>query len=772
MSVEGFEVLRRPSRPALTPLFVCAMSFWGLCACGYAGGGARESTFSLVLAAAGFLVGVAAVPLIMKRRLRTLALVIAAAAIGFSLGCVQAAQIIQFGAQVEGFSGMVELTALEDGTNNGYGENVLVEAYFETGMTGTFTARCGDVGPMLAGERFYGFAKFEKVDYESDAFAWSEGSHGILKMSSLEPRNAPFPFDVLLAMRKEAIGSIGESDDGHKLLQALVCGYRRNVTGTELYSQFQTCGLAHLVAVSGAHLIIVTGMFASLMRFLRASRQLTVPVLIAVMVAYYVISGMPVSALRAVIMSTLGMLAFMGRRRSSSLNAVGVGVIGLTVAHPATCISAAFVLSVLSTAGIVLFSPLFKSWFEELPALRLPLVADSMSLTLAANILSQLYSCSLFAQLPIISPLANMLAAPFFPIACGTGLVYSLVSQVPGIADVLEGLAVLSSGVLAGAVAMLSRIPFASIPFSIETAEALVVSIATALALWATWPKEVRKAIAFCCPVLMAFLLTSYIYFDRSDAIIALDVGQGDSILVQSRGRYMLIDTGNQDSRLLEQLGRNHITHLDVVLITHADDDHCGSIDALRKAVEVDRIVIAEEMIECDGEAARSLVSRASSSAHEICGVGEGDVFQIGAFSAKVIWPDSFTEEGGNADSLCLRLDYDGDDDGTVDHVALMTGDAEKNELSQMIDAGRVGDVDILKVGHHGSRNGSTEAEMRVLRPEIALISCGAKNRYGHPTQEILGQLSSIGASTFRTDEDGEIRCVLTTERISVSCVD
>lgn len=234
----------------------------------------------------------------------------------------------------------------------------------------------------------------------------------------------------------------------------------------------------------------------------------------------------------------------------------------------------------------------------------------------------------------------------------------------------------------------------------------------------------------------------------------------------------MLIDTGNQDSRLLEQLARNHITHLDVVLITHADDDHCGSIDALRKAVEVDRIVIAEEMIECDGEAARSLVSRASSSAHEICGVGEGDVFQIGAFSAKAIWPDSFTEEGGNADSLCLRLDYDGDDNGTVDHVALMTGDAEKNELSQMIDAGRVGDVDILKVGHHGSRNGSTEAEMQVLRPEIALISCGAKNRYGHPTQEILGQLSSIGASTFRTDEDGEIRCVLTTERISVSCVD
>ena len=151
-------------------------------------------------------------------------------------------------------------------------------------------------------------------------------------------------------------------------------------------------------------------------------------------------------------------------------------------------------------------------------------------------------------------------------------------------------------------------------------------------------------------------------------------------------------------------------------------------------------------------------------------GLEEGDEFRVGAFTATVVWPHVFTEDGGNADSLCLLLRYDGDDDGSVDFTVLLTGDAEKDELAKMIESGAVGNVDVLKVGHHGSRNGSTEGEIRALSPEVALISCGAHNRYGHPTLEILDQLERVGAKTFRTDEDGAVRCLFAFDSITVEC--
>jgi len=320
-------------------------------------------------------------------------------------------------------------------------------------------------------------------------------------------------------------------------------------------------------------------------------------------------------------------------------------------------------------------------------------------------------------------------------------------------------------------VRLLALIPYASIPFSIETPRALAVSFAAAFALWAWWPRRLRHivSIATACgaAVILAFVLVPPFTGDR---VVMLDVGQGDSFLVQSRGESMLVDTGNQDTALLDQLARCRLAHIGAVLITHADDDHRGSLDALRKAVEVDRIVVARDMLTCDDVSARSLREEAAIAARDVVGVQKGDSFSIGAFRVRVVWPASFTEGGGNADSLCVVLEYDGDADGVTDWTALMTGDAEKDQLRAMIDEGSIGDIDLLKVGHHGSRNGSTAEEVQTLDPEIALISCGVHNRYGHPARETLDMLSDAGAVIYRSDVNGQVRCLLTSESISVEC--
>jgi competence protein ComEC len=257
-----------------------------------------------------------------------------------------------------------------------------------------------------------------------------------------------------------------------------------------------------------------------------------------------------------------------------------------------------------------------------------------------------------------------------------------------------------------------------------------------------------------------AFLVPSAL--QPRDAVVLIDVGQGDSLLVRSGGQTLLIDTGNQDAKLKAYLAENRIAHLDSILITHADDDHCGSLDVVRSCTECERVLVAADMKGCADDSCTALMEESKATAREVVGLNRGDRFRVGSCEFEVIWPQRFADNGGNADSLCVSMSYDGDGDGQSDVVALFTGDAEHDQLAQMERDGVIGDVDILKVGHHGSRNGMTTDDVALLKPEIALIGVGANNRYGHPTQEILDMLADVGCEVLRTDQDGTVVCELT----------
>ena len=122
-----------------------------------------------------------------------------------------------------------------------------------------------------------------------------------------------------------------------------------------------------------------------------------------------------------------------------------------------------------------------------------------------------------------------------------------------------------------------------------------------------------------------------------------------------------------------------------------------------------------------------------------------------------------------SSDSIYMLVDYNAESDGTVEFTTLMTGDAEKEEMGELIVSGAIGDIDVLKVGHHGSHNGLTEKQAQIIDPEIALVSCGKNNRYGHPDPETISILEDVGARVFRTDEDGQIRCTFDASCISVT---
>ena len=264
-------------------------------------------------------------------------------------------------------------------------------------------------------------------------------------------------------------------------------------------------------------------------------------------------------------------------------------------------------------------------------------------------------------------------------------------------------------------------VPHASVPVSIPLSVALAASAGVAAALWLAWPRPRRRTLAAfaAASILAAACLVAVAPRLSGDEIVMLDVGQGDAFVVRSRGAAMLVDTGNQDRLLREALARHAVLRLDAVLVTHGDDDHMGSLASLRGVVEVDRVLVAEGVFSCGCEACERLLSDARSLVGEdgVVGLSQGDALRVGAFSLEVVWPAAFTEEGGNADSVCLLADADVDGDGARDWRTLFTGDAERDELRALIDAGLVGAVDVYKVGITARRTPSTTRWPLCSRP-------------------------------------------------------
>ena len=772
---DPFTTRMRPARPSIAPAFAAGMALWAACAVTYLQ--ARQLETSTCMTAAGVLsAGVLVLLVAAVASKGRLPLVVACAAcVGLLLGMGHAGVVHARADSMDYESAFdLELAVLEDSRDNGYSERAL--ARVENGpMAGMVVqTRFGKGNEVRYGQLVEGNCTLKRIEEKSAEYAWQNGASCTLSMKSGQVSVPTSPRGALVTARNAAINAIGADDESHALLQALVCGYRRNVRDTQLYGCYQTCGLAHLVAVSGAHLVIVTGLFASAFRALRIPRKLSILALAGLMGAYLVVSGMPVSAIRAVAMSSIGMFSIVGKRRSSSQSALGVGAIVLIAVNPAASVSASFALSALSTAGIVVFAPLFQHVLHKTPLGRLTFVSEALSMTAAASLLSQLYACSLFYQLPLAAPFANVVCSPLFPLVCGSGLIASIAgaSGLP-FAGALMTASSATSATLNACVTFMADVPYASVPFYVDSTLALVVTAVMASTLWITWPCDPRKLTlaAVAAAAIGAVLVMGVPFPDAGDSIVMLDVGQGDAFFLQSKGSSLLVDTGNQDKMLLESLAKIHVTHIDSVLITHADDDHCGSLDALEKAVDVDRLIVAKDMLTCEDEKCQALREAGGRTARQLVGVAYGDTFALGSFDARVVWPHEFADNGGNADSLCVMVSYDGDDDGETDLTALFTGDAEKDEIAKMIAEGNIGGVDLLKVGHHGSKNGLTPEEAEVLHPRIALIGVGEGNRYGHPTPEALALLDDVGCTVFRSDTDGEMRCALSPDGVKVSHV-
>lgn len=250
---------------------------------------------------------------------------------------------------------------------------------------------------------------------------------------------------------------------------------------------------------------------------------------------------------------------------------------------------------------------------------------------------------------------------------------------------------------------------------------------------------------------LIVVLVTSIEHVDQPAwTLHMLDVGQGDALLFEvDDGTQILID-GGRDMTVLRQL--SHVMPpwdrtIDILVATHPDADHIGGLVDVMERYRISTIVtsnaqkttpVTEAFDEAAGDA--DLMPF-----REAVGLITGDI------DVKTIWPvDDAFDHDANESSIVLFID-----DGL--YQLLLTGDIGQDVEEALLEMDLVGDVDVLKVGHHGSQHSSTQAFLQVVDPEIALISAGAENRFGHPHPGVLQRLDAIGSHVYRTDQDGMV---------------
>ena len=263
-----------------------------------------------------------------------------------------------------------------------------------------------------------------------------------------------------------------------------------------------------------------------------------------------------------------------------------------------------------------------------------------------------------FGRLSLVSTLANVLIGPLFTPLVSLGLAGVAISWLPFLGNLVLSLDATICEIVIWFVRGLGKLPLVCIPVCFPPWAEYVPLVAMAVALVA-WPRPSRRAllgtISAATAVAGTYILLTCVLVGPSVTI--LDVGQGDAILIRQGPHAILVDCGLEGS-LSSALARNHVYHLDAVVITHLHDDHYGGVDDLVGLIGVDAVYVGEG-------ASGNLPDGLEGSVRDLTGaapgeISEGDVLRLGSYSMRCVWPHGPTDGSENEDSLCFVLSYDG----------------------------------------------------------------------------------------------------------------
>ncbi|MBW4720863.1 DNA internalization-related competence protein ComEC/Rec2 [Saccharothrix obliqua] len=558
--------------------------------------------------------------------------------------------------------------------------------------------------------------------------------------------------EALRAGLRDASGTLDPEPAG--LLPALVVGDTSGLS-PRVVDEFRTSGLAHVLAVSGANLAILCGAVLLLLRLAQFGPRGRAAGAMAALVGFVVLAGPEPSVLRAAVMGAIALLALVLGRERSALPALAAGVVLLVLYDPELAVDAGFGLSVVATAALVLLAPRWAAWLRDR---GVPVgLAEALAVPAAANLATAPLVAGISGQVSLVAVVANLLVGPLVAPATVLGVLAAVVAQVhldtarfvveiagPAVwwlivvgrhAATVPGASVAWPAGWLGGVLLAGAVLAAYGVLRLRRARALVVAVVAGAAV-----------------VLVPVGVVSSRWPGADWAVVACDVGQGDAVVLATaeRDRAVLVDTGPEPASVLACLRRLGVRRLPLVVLSHLHADHIGGLAAVLAERGVGAVAVGpSRQPEWAWKEVRALARAAGVQVLEL-GVGRRlswPGLEIDVVGPRVV-PTGEENTAVNDASVVLRA-------STAAGRVLLTGDVELAGQAALLGGHTDLRADVLKVPHHGSRFSSPEF-LAAVRPRVALVSVGAKNRYGHPSGPLIDAMARQGVQVLRTDRDGD----------------
>ncbi|WP_162485379.1 DNA internalization-related competence protein ComEC/Rec2 [Deinococcus deserti] len=536
------------------------------------------------------------------------------------------------------------------------------------------------------------------------------------------------------------------------LMQAIELGDRSEISrqefqdGSGIRDAFARAGLAHLMALSGQNVALIT----ALLLWLLARSPLNVAVRYGLgagllLVYLFALVGVSPSITRAVIMGFTVLVALaVGRGRPDPLGLIALAATACLLAFPLWLTDVGFQLSFLAVLALTQSARLADRLPERWPrALRL-----ALSATVLAELGTLPVIASTFGELPLVGLPANLLAGGVMAVLVPLGFVAGLLGPLGGVVNLaVEPLA----GLLLGIVEVFGRAPVLSWGQIAPVGVASYALCALAGVLWLRGQVRAQVVLGTVLACTALTLLPGQLRPARE--VVFLDVGQGDATLIRVPQLTMLVDAGGSvgsdydvgERTVIPALRAMGVHKLDVAVATHADTDHIEGLSSVLRNLPVGELWIGHR--KAGDPLVDDLLAVAAQRGVAVREVRRGDRVQADGATLTVLWPPGHvwsTED--NENSVALSLESGG-------WRTALLGDLPSDTEAAL----GTGHLDVLKAAHHGSRHSTGAALLQQAAPAHTVISVG-RNTYGHPHPDVLEKLRQAGSRIWRTDQTGTIR--------------
>jgi competence protein ComEC len=573
-------------------------------------------------------------------------------------------------------------------------------------------------------------------------------------------------------LRADYVASIaGVTPDSKTLVAGLAIGEITELS-EELEEKMRIVSLTHLVAVSGSNCAIVVGMVYLIAVGLRFGRTGRTVISLTALFLYVLLIGPDPSVLRAGVMAASVILMIALGRRTWALNSLALATLVLLIADPWLAVEFGFGLSVLATAGILLLAPAMA----ERLANRMPMpLALGLSVTMSAQLFCLPLLMQLQPGLATYSVIANLLAGPMVAPVTVLGMIALLVTPIaPWLAGWVSFLASLGTWVIEMIAIIFADLPVAYFPW-LTGLPATILSTLLILAVGA-WlragPIPLRQlgvgAVVVIAVTTISIPAASEIlprsWPIKQWQVVACDVGQGDALVIQSRGRTALIDVGADEDLVDQCLSDLSIRHIDLLVLTHFDFDHVGGLAGAIKGRPVSTAIISG--FPDDRPATAISLDQLEKAGVSVLIADPSISGVLGDYSWKILGPSKEATEAKDSNDASVVMVFLG-----LELDLLLLGDLGESGQQRIASTAKRLLISstkplILKVSHHGSNDQSAELH-ESLRPELSLISVGATNGYGHPGKQLLDLLARSGSEVLRTDTHGSIAVFVDADSLS-----